>query len=206
MRPDLRDLQYAYHPAMGEDPESDTMRIFVAIAVTNGSRERSPFLHASKSIVKSRKFAKLGINLRGETGNLFCRIRIYDMLWDGILRPGDVIDVSNIAAVKEFFNKKPGDYGEWFENNFQQCVQFATSAQEVLIKWRGRFPLKYFSVVDDVTDEDYGPLDDWVPAHHLPAIQPMPPIIFGHTKLFEVLICWLFFPISKSSFFFKKKK
>ena len=114
------------------------------------------------------------------------------MLWDGILRPGDVIDVSNIAAVKEFFNKKPGDYGEWFENNFQQCVQFATSAQEVLIKWRGRFPLKYFSVVDDVTDEDYGPLDDWVPAHHLPAIQPMPPIIFGHTKLFEVLICWLF--------------
>ena len=106
MRPDLRDLQYAYHPAMGEDPELETMRIFVARAVTHGSRERSPFLHASKSINKSRRFAKLGINLRGETGNLFCRIRIYDMLCDGCLQPGDVIDVSSTAAVKEFFNKK----------------------------------------------------------------------------------------------------
>ena len=171
------DLSYQFHHAMREPDYSDEMRKCVAVAVTHGSKERSPFFHTSKSISKSRKYAKLGANYRGEDpdAQLFCCLHIYEMFCDDVLKPGDVIDLSDTDAVTAFFDKKPGDYGAWFEENFYKCCNYAMRSEEVLIKWRGCLDLRYFSVVDDVTGKDYGPLLEYVPADKLPGLQPRQP-------------------------------
>ena len=171
------DLSYQFHHAMREPDYSDEMRKCVAVAVTHGSKERSPFFHTSKSISKSRKYAKLGANYRGEDpdAQLFCCLHIYEMFCDDVLKPGDVIDLSDTDAVTAFFDKKPGDYGAWFEENFYKCCNYAMRSEEVLIKWRGCLDLQYFSVVDDVTGKDYGPLLEYVPADKLPGLQPRQP-------------------------------
>ena len=175
MRSDFADLKWEYHPAMGLPHDSDKMRNFVCVAVVHGSNERSPFFHTSKSMNKSRKYAKMGEINRGEQKQMFCKIDIFKMLCDGVLKAGDVIDLSNHKALTKFFNKRPEQYGTWFEANFQQCCKWATEAEEVVIKWRGCIPLQYFSVVDDITGQDHGPLPNSIPPNQLPALQHKQP-------------------------------
>ena len=175
MRSDFADLQYEYHPSMALRSDSKEMRETVVHAVAHGSKYRSPFLHTSTSLFCARRWARMSTNLRGENESLFCCINIYDMLCDGSLQPGDVIDLSNHTALKAYFRGKPGDYGEFVEEHFQECCTFAQKSKEVIIKWRGTLKLEHLYVFDDITQVNHGPLPEWVPADLLPGLLPRQP-------------------------------
>ena len=175
MREDFTDLQHEYHQAMSYRRDSDEMRDTVVRAVTQGSTERSPFVHTSTDIDCARRWARLSTNLRGKKDGLFCCIKILDMMLQGVLGKGDVINLSNDAAIRAYFPKKQFEYSQFVEDNFSDCYKFAVKSKEVLICWRGCLPLEFMCVIDDVTQANWGPLPTWVPDKFIPVRMPHQP-------------------------------
>ena len=73
----------------------------------------------------------------------------------GVLGKGDVINLSNDAAIRAYFPKKQFEYSQFVEDNFSDCYKFAVKSKEVLLCWRGCLPLEYLCVIDDVTQANW---------------------------------------------------
>ena len=159
---DLYETETVVHPATKLDTEDDAMREHVVRAICEGSRTRSPFLHASTSIDGARRYKMMGESSRGETDNIFVRIHVGRLRETGELGEGDVIDMSSTVAFKKFFQKKPDGYGEYVKNNFAHAHCLATGSKELLVKWRGRVPWDAFEVVDEYDGSPISMLRDFL--------------------------------------------
>ena len=146
MRVTMDDMVSKFHPAHEMEPDSDEMRTQVAIAICEGSKFRSPFLHSSNSIFGARRFRAMGQALRGEQQQTMVRINIWQLYEEGQLAASDVIDMSCRKGQGHFFQKGPGGYGTYVEDRFAEMLQHASKAEEVVLKWRGSIPTCAFEV------------------------------------------------------------
>ena len=72
---------------------------------------------------------------------------------DPIIAP--IIDLSIQKAQLSFFGSSPAVYKDGYtEQEFCEAMRLANAAKEVLIKWRGDIPPKYFTVVNLYNEND----------------------------------------------------
>ena len=159
----MDDCVWKWHNAHSLAPDSDEMRVEVLNAVAFGSqpRFRSPFLHTSLSLQNARSWMVLGRENRGEDPKqqMMAKIDLWAWYQAGGLTEDMVIDLSAQPRQAAFFGKPPGEFGEWFEDNFHH-IRKAGVAKEILIKWRGAVPIQYFEIVDDCNSSHIGWLKD----------------------------------------------
>ena len=135
----MDDLRAEPHPAQNLDPESDAMCLAV-------SRCCGPFLHASKTLGAAVRWSsRAGVREEGAGVNVrTVRIDLHDLLGNGDLQAGDIVDVS---------------HGEWFGENFW-ALHVSLETKEVLIKWRGSVPLYAFAFIESGLGHVLGKLQD----------------------------------------------
>ena len=147
----------------------DLIRLVVT-ALGDGSLRKytSPFWHASKRLTKMQNWHAMGSG-SGHPGSanegyscIAIKIDIWNWFVDGDMPPGAIIDVSDEAAQKTFLgNNSLNDLGgPSYQSIATRAFGFAAKAGEVLIKWRGKVPHKYCSVIDIMTGDDIATLDD----------------------------------------------
>ena len=172
MRPDMDDLMGTTHKALLMDADSDSLRYEVLDALVFGSRVRSPFLHTCSTFVAAHRWRSMGLSRKKDLSEEECsalsqetvavRIDIWAWYQSGSMPPQGVVDLSNHIAQKKFFKK-----GSFEEYGFDQDdavigVRHALEQKEILLKWRGKIPLRFFEVIDDVTGQVLGGFEGFV--------------------------------------------
>lgn len=151
MRPDLRDLVDLSSVVREMDFHSDAFKIAVAQAILDGSKNHSAFIHTSTKLSACLKWHKLAQQDRQEheADQLIVKIDLEELWRAGRLQQEDFINLSTVAARQKFWTKGPVEYNsDVFNDNFATVCQRAEQSKEFLFKWRGRFPLLYWPVVD----------------------------------------------------------
>ena len=146
MRADGTDLNHLAHDAQTCHHDSDAMRVHVCQAVVEGSRVRSPFLHASLSFHGACRFKALGIANRGESDTILVRLDLRKLYEVQALSQQSFISLVSLPAIKAFFTKSQEGYGEYVRDNFTHMIKLATNSKEILLKWRGTIPTCAFEV------------------------------------------------------------
>ena len=100
MRPDMDDLKFVKHRAMDFAPDSDELRVEVLRAIGHGSKERSPFLHTSTSLIKAHRWAQLAHVERQEEARSQVMVRIDVWAWyqSGKMAEDMMVDLSTLKA------------------------------------------------------------------------------------------------------------
>ena len=94
---------------------------------------------------------------RSDDGVIFCKIDIWSWFVSGSMPEVGVIDISNQKKLAKVFKGGPGQCSLYVQQNQEHLIK-TRECKEVLLKWRGRIPLKYFTVIDTDTGEDIGSL------------------------------------------------
>ena len=156
------------------DADSVEFRLIVIDCLANASHwanlygEGSPFFHTSKSLTGCRRWHAHGREVRHELprDQIVVRINIWDW-YQSMVAAGNteqlVIDVSNDHLQGEFFfcqGKNVGDH-DFFGvmGEYVKASRQAETAKEVLLKWRGTIPIRFFEVLDN-RDELLCPLEE----------------------------------------------
>ena len=115
MRVDQDDLTHRHHPIFHEEHGSDRFCCHTLAAVAWGSRQRSPFWHASVSLNSAYRWRAMADQESHRWGDVRKRITIsIDILsWyrSGKMPDRGVIDLSSEEAQRAFFRKTFDDYG-----------------------------------------------------------------------------------------------
>ena len=123
--------------------------MWVVESVLRGSSKRSPFLHTSTALSAARYFH---VN---DYSTVIVKIDLKAWLENEAHSQDPIIDLSTHKARISFFGSSPAVYKDGFtEQEFCEAMRLANTAKEVLIKWRGDIPPKYFTVVNLYNEND----------------------------------------------------
>ena len=186
MRKDLDDIVRKYHIAHDLDPTSDAMLREVLEAIDRGSRKgcRSPFVHCSTSIAAATLWHCLGKADRGEVQQIMCKLDIWAWYQSGDMPANAIYDLSTEKAFKATIGYNAArlgyaPYGEDPDQSWVRIYERTKAHKEVLIRWRGYIPVKYYEVVsfyderyDTNNCESLGPLKNFIKAseYDVPAL------------------------------------
>ena len=141
------------HQAMFDGQNSPFKLLLWSVkAVASGSSVISAFMHLSKTWECARMFNSMGETRRGERGAVVARLDLKRLFEDGLVTQRDIIDVSSYSKWAKLFshssaflNRATDDYVKDMFHD-KHCEQNSKKAKEVLIKWRGHLPKRYFTV------------------------------------------------------------
>ena len=129
--------------------------------IAEGSKGRSPFLHTCKQLNRAVQWQ--GQTPANDRGPLL-RCDIYEAYKENPSYFPDefLIDLSNDSTQHKFFGPKLFDYGTVSVDEINKALRYSLLQTEVLVKWRGCVPLKYWTIVDPCTNEDIMPFGEVV--------------------------------------------
>ena len=147
MRHDLKDLVWSGGPSQRVDPASDEVRCLALQSVSRGSKQTSPFLHASWSVVGAQRYHSMACCRRKESPDNQVMVRLDLFAWyasrESPMRAHELIDLSTPDAQKAFFTKKWSEYaasksiGDWTTDKVEamaKSLKLSFRSEEVLIK------------------------------------------------------------------------
>ena len=129
------------------------MRHWVVKSICEGSRVRSPFVHACTSFEISKRMTCMGEGRRGSQpteGTKMVRISLPLLFQSGCFDEHSFVDVSSDWALIQYFGAGPSGYGTYVEENFANMARHAATTKEFLLMWRGQLPIAAFEEVDEV--------------------------------------------------------
>jgi len=136
----------------------------VLSAAETGSKTPSPSLHFSWKFEEARHWWCKGRSLRGEVGNLMCRVDTTALSQAaGLHSPLDIlsyVDLSTHKAAQAYI--APYASADGVQQRLS-AVAHANAVFKVLLAWRGTVPKALFEVIDCDTGEFVRMLDDSVP-------------------------------------------
>ena len=157
----MDDLNFVFHEAMDLPADSDELVWHVLKAVEKGSKVRSPFWHASTSLSAAQRWRAMAETSGSQPSGSSVAIRIHIWEWyqSGKTPPHALIDLSTDDAQHRMFKKGLSGYG-YKQEGAMQAMKYSLQTREVLLKWRGQFPLKYCDIVNDISGEVLANLAD----------------------------------------------
>ena len=132
------------------DPDSDEGKMAVFEAIFRGSKQESPFLHASRIFRRATKYLKMGEIWRGEDCSVIVRIELEGLReFENVI----VVDVSTADKMDQFWfpNNRSWRYYDHkipnFRRDWEKVGERAIKDQEVIIWPRGHIPLPAVTVL-----------------------------------------------------------
>ena len=149
-RPDLDDFSFVPHVVHRLDRVTHLILFLLEVvkAVACGSKCRSPFFHLSLTHAGALKWSALGQQNRGEksTAQMMTRVDLAEMYEDGVLLPGNLIDLSSRQAAKDFLAPLSAMKGQLTveqQEHLRLALQRGPNSLELLYCWRGKVPKDY---------------------------------------------------------------
>ena len=134
--------------------------------IVQGSKFRSPFLHASHRLEGACQFYKLGAPPEGmsrDPRNVVIRFDVKAMLRKGSLHYENILDLSTEALWKRYFQNSFDDWGDYVEEHVSHAITMAVRSKEVLLLYRGKFSFEDAWIVDPLSGAEICKFDALAP-------------------------------------------
>ena len=166
----MADLKCRWEDCMRCPSDSCELRKAVLDAVLHGSKKRTPFWHTSTSLASSYRWLSMAgyVEHSATTGSqpsgprperVGIRIDIWAWYQSGQMPDEALVDLSTKPAQKRFFTREWDEYGHDVDSA-NQALSFSDKTREVLIKWRGAVPLQCCEVINMMSGQVVGKLED----------------------------------------------
>ena len=158
----LKELEPARAPWMRRERLAE--EILRSVQEGSDPKKPSPFLHFTWSHTQARHWKMRGIQNRGESDTIMCRVPVAALsqvtTLDEPLQAGAFIDLSTSASSQELL----AQYSSYSAvQDRLSCITHAHHVKEALVTWRGDFPRHLLEVVHPDSEEFLRMLDPKVP-------------------------------------------
>ena len=136
----------------GEDLKNE-----VIYWIAEGSKGRSPFLHTCKQLANAVQWqgrtdsADRGPLLRCDVYSAYKEVELTE---PGYFPDEFLIDLSNHKAQRNFFGSQLFNDSTRSIDEINKALAYSQMQSEVLVKWRGWIPERFWTIVDPCTNED----------------------------------------------------
>ena len=138
----MNDLKFEDHAAMHVAPDSNELKTAVLRAVFHGSKERTPFWHASTTLAAAQRWRTMAdaseredaVRRGSQPSQIPSRVAIRIDIWawyqSGEMETDTLIDMSTINAIQRFFPRSYDLEDQFGQYDALKAFEYAEKARK----------------------------------------------------------------------------